>query len=253
MGKMTEKINNIVLTPMVQPGEIRVVLSWPDAPDDLDLYSIFKTGNFTKCIVFYGKPDCSSTHIEVINNQGGRKGAETITINFLEKYIYTFAVRKYISKSKDNLAPDEKRVEGAPLSSDYNYEIPVDINEKKEIFADVNLSESKAKVAIFIHGFQSAIQEIFVPSNYEGNLLLDSDKSKNTLDWWVPFCINGERGLDSLMILNKLTSNLPNDDICRKIYNNQSVLDNPSNYNKNALNNSTYVQVKSLNKLKRFY
>jgi len=87
MGKMTKKIRNISLTPYVEQGKIRIVLSWPDAPADLNLYSIFKTGRFTKCMVFFGKTKCSKTRMNVDNFLGGEKGAETITNDLLEKYI----------------------------------------------------------------------------------------------------------------------------------------------------------------------
>jgi len=174
----------------------------------------------TKCIVFFGKTVCSQTKININNNLGGRKGAETITIDVLEKYIYTFAVRKYVSTARNNLAPGEVRIDGAPLSSDYNYHISADPDENAVKLADVTLSASKAKVSIFFHGFKSAVQEIQVPLNpeAEGNLLLDSDKGKEYFDWWIPFCLDGERGLESLRIVNKLTSALPKESYCESLY-----------------------------------
>lgn len=218
MGKMTKKVRKVSLTPVVAPGKIRVVLSWPDAPSDLDLYSIFKTGKFTKCMVFFGKTSCSKTQLDIDNRMGGRKGAETITIEVLEKYIYTFAVRKYVSTSVDNLAPGEKRVEGAPMSSDYNYEILPD-NERPELLPNITLSESTAKVSIFVAGFKNAIQEIVVPLNVQDNLLMDSDKNKKYYDWWLAFCLNGTEGMNSIKIVNKLTSELPKETYCEGLYN----------------------------------
>jgi len=250
MGKMTRKIRTIALTPFVDPGKIRVVLSWPDAPSDLDLYSIFKTGQYTKCLVFFGKPNCSKTQIDVINNHSRKKGAETITIELLEKYIYTFAVRKYVSTAKDNLAPAEKRVPGAPYSSDHNYEFSAEEKEGTELLPNVALSASKAKVAIFVHGFKSAVKEINVPLNSQGNLLLDSDKDKKSLDWWVPFCLDGEKGLNSLKIVNKLTSSLPQESFCEGIYKKTEInsVSSSVSYEPKVY---TFAEVRGLNKLKR--
>lgn len=219
MGKMTKKIRNISLTPFVDQGKIRIVLSWPDAPADLDLYSIFKTGKFTKCMVFFGKTMCSKTRIDVDNKMGGRKGAETITIDVLEKYVYTFAVRKYVSTAKDNLAPGEQRVEGAPMSSDYNYEVLPD-SERPDKIANVTLSESNAKVSIFVNGFKNAIREINVPASVEGNFLLETDKNKKYYDWWVPFCLNGAQGMQSLRVVNKMTTEIPKETYCEDLYKN---------------------------------
>lgn len=214
---MTKKIRNISLTPFVEQGKIRIVLSWPDAPADLDLYSMFKTGKFTKCMVFFGKTMCSKTRIDIDNKLGGKKGAETITIDILEKYIYTFAVRKYFSVAKDNLASGEQRVEGAPLNSDYNYEFLPE-SERPDLIANVTLSESNAKVSIFVNGFKNAIREIIVPVNVEDNLLLESDKNKKYYDWWVPFCLNGSQGMQSLKIVNRITSEIPKEAYCEELY-----------------------------------
>lgn len=217
MGTMTKRIRNISLTPFVEQGKIRIVLSWPNAPRDLDLYAIFKTGKFSKCQVFFGKSVCSKTHIDVDNNMGGNKGAETITIDVLEKFIYTFAVRKYVSNAKDNLAPGEKRVDGAPLNSDYNYEFLPE-SERPELIANATLSESNAKISIFVSGFKNAIREIIVPSNPEENLLSDADKNKKDYDWWVPFCLNGAQGIDSLKVVNKMTTEQPKETYCEGLY-----------------------------------
>ncbi len=217
MGKMTKKIRTIALTPFVEQGKIRIVLSWPDAPADLDLYSLFKTGKFTRCQVFYGKQECSKTRIDVDNKFGGKKGAETITIDVLEKYIYTFAVRKYVSTVKDDLASGEVRVEGAPRSSDYNYEVLPE-SERPELIANVTLSQSNAKLSIFIGGYKNAIREIIVPLDVENNLLSDSDKNKKYHDWWLGFCLNGSQGISSLRIVNKLTSEMPKEAYCEEIY-----------------------------------
>jgi hypothetical protein len=254
MGKMTKKIRNISLTPYVEQGKIRIVLSWPDAPADLDLYSIFKTGKFTKCMVFFGKTMCSKTRIDVDNKLGGKKGAETITIDILEKYIYTFAVRKYVSTAKDNLAPGEQRVAGAPMTSDYNYQFLPD-SERPELIANVTLAESNAKISIFVNGFKNAIREITIPINVEANLLLESDKNNKYYDWWVPFCLNGSVGMESLKVINKLTSQIPKEAYCEAHYTNANSSVTASNAGKTTNNASitpktAFAEVIFNNKLK---
>jgi len=246
---MTKKIRNISLTPYVEQGKIRIVLSWPNAPRDLDLYAIFKTGKFTKCQVFFGKTICSKTHIDVDNNMGGNKGAETITIDVLEKFIYTFAVRKYVSTAKDNLAPGEKRIEGAPLNSDYNYEFLPE-SERPELIANATLSESNAKISIFVNGFKNAIREIIVPSNPEENLLSDTDKNKKYYDWWVPFCLNGSQGIDSLKIVNKMTTEQPKETYCEGLYTAATVAPTTTGTTKTTTTKTSFVEASS-KKLKK--
>jgi len=215
---MTTKLSNTALTPFVNKGKIRVVLSWPDAPRDLDLYSIFVVDpkRYTKCWVFFGKSRCAKTRIDVDNNLGGRKGGESITIDVLEKYIYTFAVKKFVTVSKGNLAKDEKMIQDAPVDETG----PVSEEEKLAILIpDIPLSQSRAKVAIFINGFKNAIQEIFVPTETPENYLLDKDKYSVNHDWWLAFCLNGNQGLESLKIVNKLSTSAPSETYCEGVYN----------------------------------
>lgn len=221
IGKITPTIRSISLTPIVKSGKIRVVVSWPDAPSDLDMVSTFRLDKVdTKCEVFFGKKNCSQTSLQVDNNLRTRKGAETITIDMLENYIYTFAIRKYVDKSSDGLFPGEERVDGAPKNSDYNSKMLLD-REKLEPLMNVTLSESKAKVSIFVNGYKSAIQEIYVPENPQKNLLFKKDQNNPYLDWWLAFCLDGAEGLTSMKIVNKLSSENPNESYCEKYYNKQ--------------------------------
>jgi len=247
---MTKKIRNISLTPFVEQGKIRVVLSWPNAPRDLDLYAIFKTGKFSKCQVFFGKTVCSKTHIDVENNMVGGKGAQTITIDVLEKFIYTFAVRKFISNTKDNLALGEKRVDGAPLNSDYNYEFLPE-SERPDLIANATLSESNAKISIFVNGFKNSIREIIIPSNAEDNLLLDTDKNKKNYVWWLPFCLNGVQGMDSLKIINKMTAEQPKETYCESLYSTGNIAPSTSSTSiENQTIKNLFVETSS-NKMKK--
>ena len=218
---MTTNIISVSLTPFVEPGKIRIVLSWPNAPADLDVYSFFRTTSRRKCTVFFGKKKCKGLRLDVDNNMGGRKGAETITINLLENYIYTFIVRKYVDASVNGLGPGEERVDGAP-EEDY---------AKPDVLPNIPIHESKAKLKIFVGGTQQNILSIAVPgSASEDNLLTDSDKedSKNKkFDWWHVFCLDGSQGLKSLKTVNKLTVDSPRNTYCEELYFNDPNFDSP--------------------------
>jgi hypothetical protein len=219
---MTSNIISISLTPYVEDGKIRMVLSWPNAPSDLDIYSFFRITPKRRCTVFFGKKRCKELRLDVDNNMGGRKGAETITINALENYIYTFVVRKFVDKSVNGLAPGEERVDGAP-EEDY---------EKPEKLPDIPIHESKAKLSIFIGGIQQSLLSITIPSsNSKENLLLDSDKESTDdskkFDWWHVFCLDGSKGLASLKTINKLTVNNPKHSYCEDLYFNEPGFDSP--------------------------
>lgn len=209
------------MTPYVEPGKIRMVLSWPDAPSDLDIYSFFRTSSRRRCSVFFGRKRCKGLRLDVDNNIGGRKGAETITINVLENYIYTFVVRKYVDESEHGLAPGEERVDGAP-EEDY---------EKPEKLPNIPIHESKAKLSIYVGGTQKSLLSINIPSSdSKDNLLNDSDKENSgdkKFDWWHVFCLDGSQGLESLKTINKLTTKNPRHTYCENLYFSDPEFDSP--------------------------
>lgn len=219
---MTSSIISVALTPYVETGKIRMVLSWPNAPSDLDIYSFFRIKNTRRCSVFFGKKKCKGLRLDVDNNLGGRKGAETITIELLENYIYSFVIRKYVDTSLNGLGPGEERVEGAPVE-DY---------KKPETLPDIPIYESNAKLSIFVGGVRKSIITINVPSsNSKDNLLLDSDKESSDeekkFDWWHVFCLDGSKGLSSLKTINKLTVSNPLHTYCESLYFNEPGFDSP--------------------------
>lgn len=199
-----------------------MVLSWPNAPSDLDIYSFFRTTSRRRCTVFFGKKRCKGLRLDVDNNLGGRKGAETITINILENYIYTFVVRKYVDESENGLAPGEERVDGAP-EEEY---------EKPEKLPNIPIHESKAKLSIFVGGVSKSLLTINVPTSASiDNLLKESDKEnteeKRKFDWWHVFCLDGSQGLESLKTINKLTMKNPRHMYCEDLYFNEPGFDSP--------------------------
>ncbi len=55
------------MTPRVEPGKLRFVLSWPYAPKDLDIHSIFKISRFSQCEIYFGARNCLGTTLDVDN------------------------------------------------------------------------------------------------------------------------------------------------------------------------------------------
>jgi hypothetical protein len=217
---MTSKIISVSLTPFVEKGKMRFVLTWADAPADLDIYSLFRISEERKCNVFFGHKKCEGVSLDADNFMGGTKGAETITVDFLENYIYSFVISKYVDLSQNGLAPGEERVEEAPVEN------PIQLDE---LPPDTQLYESKAKLSIFIPGLEQSLLSIYVPSsNSKENLLHESDKKigeNKEFNWWHVFCLNGAKGLESLKTINKLTLAIPGHDYCEKIYFNEPGFD----------------------------
>jgi hypothetical protein len=198
------------MTPFVEEGKLRFVLSWPFAPRDLDIHSFFKISRFSKCEVYFGKRDCVGTNLDTDNYNGGSNGVETITINSLGNYVYTFAVHKYTDVS-NGVAPGEQPVAGSPPSP------PSGRNETINV-PDIPLSESRAKVSIYAYGFKGAIYQLMVPS-FRSNVALQSDETdRNKFTWWIGFCLNGNEGVNSLSVINKLSKDKPNYTLCEGIY-----------------------------------
>lgn len=200
------------MTPLVPKGQFRVTLTWPDSPSDLDIYSYFRSSTNTVCTVFFGGRYCNEVSSSADNNKGGRKGSETITIELLQNFIYTFVARKYIDKSDNGHLKEEKRVNGSPL---FHY-------SKPENLTDVNIDKSKARISLFASGFSQKLFEFFIPDNIaEGNLLYPEDEKgheEKEFNWWLGFCLDGSQGVDSIKIVNKLSIKDPLFTYCESLY-----------------------------------
>jgi hypothetical protein len=194
-------------------GQIRIVLTWPDAPSDLDLFSTFKTSPTTACSVFFGKKYCNGVLLNADNNHGGRKGAESITIELLEDFVYSFIAKKYDEKTENGNLKGEITVPGAPKI----------INKIPDKFADINFIDSKAKVSLYTSGYEFSLFDTFIPNNLaRENLLFPNQDEKNLpkdINWWLAFCLDGSKGIDSIRIVNKLSSSEPKFTYCEELYN----------------------------------
>ena len=199
-------LDNIPLTPVVKKGSTRFVLSWPNGPQDLDIYSDFILSRFRKCRVFFGRRECGGLKLDVDNFRGGRNGVETISLETMGTYKYLFMVSKFEDVS-NGVAPNE--------NADPNRKV-----EETSKVPDLNLIDSKATISIYVADFEYAIMQISVPS-FISDLTVMDPKTKyeaQQYDWWIAFCIDGTKGMNSLKVINKLDSKSSNSSICDQFY-----------------------------------
>lgn len=212
MGSYTKQIISSQLTPTVDKGKIRFVLSWPNGPKDLDLHSLFKISRFSKCEVYFGKRDCAGVNIDTDNFSGGANGVETITINTLGKYYYTFAVHKYIDVSGGQ-ASGETPVAGSDAAAN------IGNNNTNSTVPDVPLALSEAKISVYTYGYKSPVYILKVPSTTTATNTLDATTGDaNNYGWWLAFCLNGNEGINSLSVVNKLSADKPANTVCENLY-----------------------------------
>lgn len=195
------------MTPLVEEGKIRFVLSWPYGPKDLDIHSFFKVSRFSKCEVFFGKRDCVGTSLDTDNFSGGNNGVETITINQLGKYVYTFAVHKYTDVS-NGVATGDSPVNGAQTNS--TDDTSLTNRTSADNIPDVPLSASLAKISVYDYGFKESIYQISVPTTDPNNL--------NASNWWLALCLDGNAGINSLTAVNELYTDKPDYTICENLF-----------------------------------
>jgi len=72
------------LSPVLNEGELRMVLNWAEKPKDLDFY-VMRRNNMNwnnKCTTYYAKKSgCAEATLDVDNRKGGNNGVETVTIH----------------------------------------------------------------------------------------------------------------------------------------------------------------------------
>ena len=201
MGLSLTPIGLISMTPLVKEGEIKLVLSWPDAPADLDLHGLFKVSPMNKCEVFFTNVRCGGVELEEDNYKGGKNGVETLTIKDLGNYIYTFVVHRYIDISK-GISSGENPIPDSPKE---NYESGI---------APTPLPDSNAILTVYASGYSSSVLSTSVP-RYTNN----SDPIRaEDMNWWIVFCLDGSKGLESLRAINELSTNKPSTSYCEEVY-----------------------------------
>ncbi len=129
----------------------------------------------------------------------------------LGKYIYTFAVKQF--KVNDNpISRNETKVKGAENKAPE--EIYPNFQRKLTYVDDhIKLMNSNATIKIFVPGFEREVYKISME---------DIFSEENNNEWWIPFCINGEKGIKSIKKINKFVKEQPNYSYCEKIYENDN-------------------------------
>lgn len=220
MGEYTKPLDTVQMTPYVEAGKIRFVLSWPHGPKDLDIHTMYRISRFSKCEVFFGKRNCLGTSLDTDNFNGGHNGVETVTISTLGKYVYTFAVHKYVDIS-GGVAKGDDPVPGVQDQEKESKSI-------KKTVPDTPLPNSNARISVYVNGFKGAIYKIEAPSPTSQSGVEKDSKSED-IRWWLGFCLNGKEGVESLAVINKYSVDKPHFSLCEKYYRKNSFLQISSN------------------------
>ncbi len=210
-NKTNEKNRDILsfsLTPILdKKSELEIILDWKKNPIDLNLFAFFKQSDTFQCEVYFGNYKCLKTSIENINYNNGTQGSQIMKFEKLGKYIYTIAVNQF--KVNDNpIARNEIKVEGAENKAPEE-KYPDFIRKYTYINDHIYLKNSNATIKLFVPEFEREIYKISMEDIFQ-----DDNKNK----WWIPFCINGEKGIKSIKYINKFVEEQPDYSFCERIY-----------------------------------
>jgi len=105
---------NVVFSPFVAPGQMRVVLTWGEAVKDLDSYMLVPHAEVTDppCEANWKNKECSSGAVHLDQDAKSGFGPETITLDSLRAGRYRFRVSEYhgFSDNRDRLVMSEAQV-----------------------------------------------------------------------------------------------------------------------------------------------
>lgn len=87
---------NTSISPIVESGKIRIVLTWNGSPRDLDSHLMFNAGGSSYRIYFSNK---NSSYAVLDYDVTSGYGPETITINKPDETVYTYMVYNYSGES----------------------------------------------------------------------------------------------------------------------------------------------------------
>ena len=90
----------VVMSPVLSPGETRIMMSWDELPADVDIHVMsIKKSDGSLCRTWYNhKTGCESISQDLDNTNGGFDGAETVTLlnNTVNmNYNYLIAIEDY--------------------------------------------------------------------------------------------------------------------------------------------------------------
>ena len=179
----------------------KIVLEWPNAPNDLNIYSFFKVKKNDQCEVFFGNKNCKHVIMDTDNYNNGTQGTQTIIIDKLGEYIYTFAVNQFEINDNPKLR-GENKVKGADNKAP-EPRYPEFIRKYEE---NNDNNKFTASVKIYQNNMKREIYKLDV-------------NTSSKLKWWKVFCINGKEGISSLKTTNKISGNDPTFEECEELYN----------------------------------
>ena len=181
-------------------GKIVVKLEWDNKPPDLDLICRFQVTNEHYCYTFFGNKKCVETEYFLDSRQPNEISSEVIEINEFSNYVYLFYIRKYFDYYK-GITMNEDKKDGVENGQDISYnDIDIKYNEY--------LNNTRARILIYTNGFKVPALKINLPA-----YLKNTDNHEN-FNYWSAFCINGNKGIGSLKIINQLMENEPPRNIC---------------------------------------
>ena len=212
-------INKMELIKLFNDGRIIVKLEWESKPNDLDLICRFKVSEKDYCYTFFGNQKCVETYFyKDAKNQ--ESYSEIIEIEEFSDYIYLFYVRKFFDESNGE-AKNERKIEGVDMGKNLNF---TDLYKNN----DELLINSKAKLLIYNNGLKYPMIKIDINDYLNENLNIENSyKEEDNKDiYWIGFCINGKEGLNAIKIINKISKNEPDKNICSNYYSKANKIDN---------------------------
>ena len=187
--------------------EINIKLTWYKGPNDLDLNSKFQISKDYYCKIFFGNKNCGEVFYFHDNKLGGEKAIEKIIIKRFSKFLYLFYVSKYNDIAK-TYAKNEYKIEEINNIDKENY-----IEGKEN---DIDLIDSYANIKVYNGYYYVPIINIDIPQIlFNENI----NNEKENYKYWIAFCINGNKGINSLKVVNKMSKEEPDVNICKEYYN----------------------------------
>ena len=204
-------------------GVLRLVLNWGDQYEDLDLFSFFAVNKWIECRIFFGNKNCVMTKLVTDNSHAGQKGGETMSVERLGNFKYTFAVNKFQDRSR------------GIVKGEYNENTKAYDDSNPAPWSDSKITQSKAKIAIYSPHYLNAIVSLDIPTSLNSFNTVGEYDPEKYYDWWVLFCLDGGEGMDSLKVVNKFVPYQPSGKFCKDYDESKNVSFAKNNKMKNDL------------------
>ena len=162
------------LSPMLDSGEVRIVLRWGQSPKDLDAHLVKKTNGTEDYHIFYGNSSAALDSLDRDDTDG--EGPETITITDIDLFSdYTYYVHNFSGGGVDIMKNSSAMVQVSVGDRSYGpYAIP---NEDGIYWKVFEIVENKIEVCV--DGCMNDIESTMVRTLSEESLLFNSLPSKN--------------------------------------------------------------------------